>query len=439
MPAGAAPFTAPFTDRSSSASAPTSRSCPGACTATSRWSTSTRRRRRRSRGRCSTPSATFLRDVTTRRCTAGRTSWPRRRPRRTRRPAPRSPPSSASTHDEVVFTRNATEAINLVAYACERCTDRRRAARFALRPGDEVVVTEMEHHANLVPWQRACARTGATLRWFPVTDDGRLDLDAARRHHGHRAHQGRRRSRTRRTCSARSTRSPTWPRGPTRSGPSTVLDACQSVPHLPVDVAGLGVDLAAFSGAQDARPDRRRRARRAPRSCSTRCRRSCTGGSMIETVTMRRPRYAPPPQRFEAGHSARSARRSACTPPSDYLDGARDGTRRRPRARAHRAAARRVSTRMPGVRVLGPTTTDDRVGAVSVRRRRRAPARRRPGARRLPASPSGSATTARSRVHRRFGVRRQHPRQPVRLHHTRGGRRLPRPRSAGVRRYFGLV
>ena len=79
--------------------------------------------------------------------------------------------------DEVVFTKNATESINLVAYAMGNAAHAgAEARRFVLGPGDDVVVTEMEHHANLVPWQELCRRTGATLRWFGLTDDGRLDL-----------------------------------------------------------------------------------------------------------------------------------------------------------------------------------------------------------------------------------------------------------------------
>ncbi|MFZ0876706.1 MAG: aminotransferase class V-fold PLP-dependent enzyme, partial [Pseudonocardiaceae bacterium] len=81
--------------------------------------------------------------------------------------------------DEVVFTKNATEGINLVAYALSNSAVSGGAAqRFAIAPGDEIVITEMEHHANLVPWQELCRRTGATLRWYQVTDDGRLDLDS---------------------------------------------------------------------------------------------------------------------------------------------------------------------------------------------------------------------------------------------------------------------
>ena len=95
--------------------------------------------------------------------------------------------------DEVVFTRNSTEAINLVAYALSNAATAKEPEfrRYAVGQGDEIVVTEMEHHANLVPWQQLCERTGATLRWLGLTDDGRLDLsDLADR--GQRAHQARR-------------------------------------------------------------------------------------------------------------------------------------------------------------------------------------------------------------------------------------------------------
>ncbi len=121
--------------------------------------------------------------------------------------------------NEVVFTKNATEGINLVAYAFSNASIRTalgpESARFALEPGDEIVVTEMEHHANLVPWQELCRRTGAVLRWYRVTDDGRLDLDSLELS---RAHEGRGVRAPVATCSAPSSRSRSWWRGPARSG-----------------------------------------------------------------------------------------------------------------------------------------------------------------------------------------------------------------------------
>ena len=162
--------------------------------------------------------------------------------------------------DEVVFTKNATEAINLVAYAFSNAspTEDPKDERFVLRPGDEILVTEMEHHANLVPWQELARRTGATLRWIPVDGDGALDLsglDALL---------------TERTkvfafthvSNVLGTVNPVTDLAARAHavGALVVVDACQSVPHLPVDVATLGADFMAFSGHKLLRPDGRRRA-----------------------------------------------------------------------------------------------------------------------------------------------------------------------------------
>ena len=187
---------------------------------------------------------------------------------------------------EVVFTRNATEAINLVAYAFTNGAHGGGGGhgdRFTLGPGDEVLVTEMEHHANLIPWQEACRRTGATLRWVPVTPDGRLDLtdlDSLL---------------TERTkvfafthvSNVLGTVNPVaeLTERAHAVGALVVLDACQSVPHLPVDVADLEVDFLAFSGHKMF----------APLGIGVLWARPelldempvfLTGGSMIETVTM---------------------------------------------------------------------------------------------------------------------------------------------------------
>src|ERR687893_338729 len=202
--------------------------------------------------------------------------------------------------NEVVFTKNATEGINLVAYAFGNSSVRTglgpESARFALSPGDEVVVTELEHHANLVPWQELCRRTGAVLRWYGVTPDGRLDLDSLELSGRTRivafAHQS----------NVLGTVLPVAElvRRARAVGALTLLDACQSVPHQPVDLHALGVDFAAFSGHKmlgpsgvgvlwgrgellDAMPP------------------FLTGGSMIELVRVEGATYAPPPQRFEAG------------------------------------------------------------------------------------------------------------------------------------------
>ena len=149
--------------------------------------------------------------------------------------------------EEVVFTKNATEGINLVAYALSNAaTSGPAAARFVVGPGDSIVVTEMEHHANLVPWQMLAQRTGATLRWLGVTDEGRLDLsdldtvvDPTTKIVAF-THQS----------NVTGAVSPTQAlvRRARQVGALVLLDAAQSVPHQAVDVAALGVDFIAFSG-----------------------------------------------------------------------------------------------------------------------------------------------------------------------------------------------
>lgn len=193
--------------------------------------------------------------------------------------------------DELVFTKNATESLNLVAYVFGD-------DRFdkVVGPGDEIVVTELEHHANLVPWQELARRTGATLRWYGITDDGRIDLDSLELTDKVKVvaftHQS----------NVTGAISPVAElvRRARAVGAVTVLDACQSVPHLAVDFRSLGVDFAAFSGHKMLGPSgvgvlygRRELLASMPPFI--------TGGSMIETVTMEVSTYAPPPQRFEAG------------------------------------------------------------------------------------------------------------------------------------------
>ncbi|HEY0805239.1 MAG TPA: aminotransferase class V-fold PLP-dependent enzyme, partial [Pseudonocardiaceae bacterium] len=149
--------------------------------------------------------------------------------------------------DEVVFTKNATEGVNLVAYAMSNAaTSGPEAERFRIGPGDEIVVTEMEHHANLVPWQQVAERTGATLRWFGITDEGRLDLstiDELINDHTKMV------AFTHQSNVLGTVNPPAALVSRAREvGALTMLDAGQSVPHSPQNLHALGVDFAVFSG-----------------------------------------------------------------------------------------------------------------------------------------------------------------------------------------------
>jgi cysteine desulfurase / selenocysteine lyase len=264
--------------------------------------------------------------------------------------------------DEVVFTKNATEGINLVAYACSNASVGTalgpEAERFALRPGDEIVVTELEHHANLVPWQELCRRTGAVLRWYGVTDDGRLDLGSLELSERTRlvafAHQsnvlGTVTPVAELVARARSV------------GALTLLDACQSVPHQPVDLGALGVDFAAFSGHKMLGPSgvgvlwgRRELLAVMPPFL--------TGGSMIELVRMEGSTYAAPPQRFEAGvpMAAQAVGLGAAV---DYLSALGMDA-----VFAHELALTGAAldglAQIPGVQIVGPADLRSRGGAVS--------------------------------------------------------------------------
>jgi cysteine desulfurase/selenocysteine lyase len=266
-----------------------------------------------------------------------------------------------ATPAEIVFTKNATEGINLVAYAMSNAaTAGPEAGRFAVGPGDEVVVSEMEHHANLVPWQQLCRRTGATLRWFGITDEGRLDLDdlddlvTERTKIVALTHQ----SNVLGTV-------PPVERIIERAhavGALVLLDAAQSVPHQPVDVTELGADFLAFSGHKMLGPTgigvlwgRGDLLEAMPPFI--------TGGSMIEVVHMEQTTFMPPPQRFEAGVPM-TAQAIGLGVACDYLaDLGMD------RVHAHEEALVGYSLErlgeIPGVRIIGPGTTEARGGAVS--------------------------------------------------------------------------
>ncbi|MDP4013761.1 MAG: cysteine desulfurase [Candidatus Nanopelagicales bacterium] len=270
--------------------------------------------------------------------------------------------------DDIAFTKNATEALNLVAYSFLNAT--LLAAReaplptgaemFVLAEGDEIVVTEMEHHANLVPWQELCAKTGALLRWIGLTDEGRLELDDLDSVVTERTrvlafvHQS----------NLLGTLNPVEPlvRRAREVGALTVLDACQSVPHMPVALPRLGVDFAAWSGHKMLGPTgigclwgRRELLHSMPPFI--------TGGSMIQTVTMERSTFADPPQRFEAGVPMVS-QAVGLAAGAEYLERlGMDSVRQHELRLVERTLAGLAD--IPGVRVIGPTSTVDRGGAVS--------------------------------------------------------------------------
>jgi cysteine desulfurase/selenocysteine lyase len=261
----------------------------------------------------------------------------------------------APAREEVVFTKNASEALNLVAYAFQN-----GSGRFHVGPGDEIVISEMEHHSNIVPWQLLAQRTGATLRWFSVTDEGRLDLSNLDELVNERtkivsiAHQSN-------VLGTVNSVSPILARA--RSvGALMMLDASQSVPHQPVDVRELGVDFVAFTGHKMVGPSgigvlwgRRELLEEMPPFLG--------GGEMIEAVWMDRSTYAPVPHKFEAG-----------TPPiveaiglgaaADYLTAiGMDAIKAHEKELIQYALD--ALAEVPTLRVIGPRTTISRGGAVS--------------------------------------------------------------------------
>ncbi len=263
----------------------------------------------------------------------------------------------AASAEEIVFTKNASEALNLCA----------NTLGTRLGPGDEVVVSVMEHHSNIVPWQLVCERTGATLRWFDITEDGRLDLDKA-------AAEGLINERTKVVSVA-------WVSNVLGTvnpitliaeqahavGAVMVVDGSQGVPLMPTSVAELGCDLLAFTGHKMVGPTgigvlwgRYDLLASLPPFLG--------GGEMIEIVRMSGSTFAPPPARFEAG-TPPIAQGAVLGVAADYLAGHSMAAIRAHEEQVTGHALARLGA-IKGLRILGPETVDahgdlGRGGAVS--------------------------------------------------------------------------
>ncbi len=269
----------------------------------------------------------------------------------------------AADETEVVFTKNVSEAINLVAYSIGNATagaGGSAAERLRLAAGDEILITELEHHSNIVPWQLLCERTGATLRWLGVTPDGRLDLSGLDELINPRtrlvalAHQS----------NVLGTINPVADVAARAHavGALVLVDAAQSAPHGLVDVTALGADFVGFTSHKMCGPTgigvlwaRRDLLERMPPFLG--------GGEMIETVWMERATFAPPPHRFEAG-TMPIAQAVGLGAAVDYLTEAGLAA-----VRAHEQDLLRHALsalgEIEGLRILGPTEAVDRGGAIS--------------------------------------------------------------------------
>ena len=264
-------------------------------------------------------------------------------------------PFLGAREEQIVFTKGATESLNLIAYAMGNAAP---GTRFALTSKDKIVVTEMEHHANLIPWQQLAGRTGAQLSWFEVTPDGRLDLSninsvitentkvVALTHQSNvlgtiiplkaivaRAHE---------------------------VGAVVVLDACQSAPHMPIDVKALDVDFLVFSGHKALGPTG---VGVLWSSLLDDLPPFLYGGSMIETVTMTAATWAPAPRKFEAGvpNMAQAVGLGAAL---DYLTSlGMDNVHNHEVALTKYLIEKLLQ--VPDLKIVGPTDLDSRGGTVS--------------------------------------------------------------------------
>lgn len=256
--------------------------------------------------------------------------------------------------DEIAFTKNATEALNEVAYVLSD----ERAGDLYVGEGDTVVITELEHHANLVPWQELCARTGATLKWYSMTEDGRIDLDSLELDDSVKVvaftHQS--------NVTGAVADVDELVRRARAVDAMVVLDACQSVPHMAVDFHALDVDFAAFSGHKMCGPSgvgvlygKDELLKKLPPFL--------TGGSMIEIVKMEETTFAEPPTRFEAGTQMTSQVVGLGAAVKFLEEVGMDNIHAHEKKLTERAL--RQLKKIPGLRIIGPETTENRGGAIS--------------------------------------------------------------------------
>ncbi|MBM7825338.1 cysteine desulfurase/selenocysteine lyase [Arcanobacterium pluranimalium] len=265
--------------------------------------------------------------------------------------------------EEIVWTKNSTESLNLLAYAFDNVTrgrgSKKSFERFAIEPHHNIVVTRAEHHANLIPWQELCIRTGAQLRWLDLDDDGRLDLATADVIDDN----------TRVVAFAHAS-NVTGAIAPVAQlverahamGALVVLDACQSVPHIPVDFSELDVDFAVFSGHKMMAPTgigvlygKAQLLKELPPFLF--------GGSMVEIVTMEKTTYAKPPARFEAGTQA-VAQIAGLGAAVEYLSAVGMQAVEEYEAGLTRYLLENMAE-IEHVRILGPAQAEERLGVVA--------------------------------------------------------------------------
>jgi cysteine desulfurase/selenocysteine lyase len=262
---------------------------------------------------------------------------------------------NAPSRDEVIFTKNASESLNLVANMLGWADEPYRVDR-----DTEIVITEMEHHSNIVPWQLLSQRTGAKLKWFGLTDDGRLDLSDIEQ------------IITEKTkivsfvlvSNILGTVNPVEAivRRAQDVGALVLIDASQAVPHLPFDVQALGADFVAFTGHKMLGPTgigvlwgRQELLEDLPPFLG--------GGEMIETVSMHSSTYAPAPHKFEAG-TPPIAQAIGLGAAVDYLSAlGMDKVAAHEHTITEYALSRLLE--VPDLRIIGPTTGEDRGSAIS--------------------------------------------------------------------------